>query len=174
MKKKKMIIQKGLPVAESFEALSKIAMERLDGARGFHMVCGPITTGGTGDPGLNLEILNGVIFGFKKEGKRLFDQTPYGRGLRLLADEWYAKGNTGYCMPILETFFKDLFEAGVITEGWFIFGWESSLGSRWEREMLIKQKGEIHDLTLEEVCRYMTIAYPPKKAKQIIHRLSGK
>ena len=78
--------QEGI-TAESFEALARIAMKSVEGKRNLHVVCGPLTTGGTGVKELNFAVFNAAIRGLEMEyGKeQVFDQMPYEYGLRLLA-----------------------------------------------------------------------------------------
>ncbi len=137
--------------APTFEELAQIAAGRLRGVTGLVMVCGPITTGGTGNQIHNFEIMNAVVRGLKRQERKVFDQLPYELGLRKLLFKWEAEGNTGYCSPILDVFYTKVFGTGAISEGWFIPGWESSTGARWEREQLAARSCVIRDLSFQEV-----------------------
>jgi hypothetical protein len=158
--------------AESFEALSEVALAKTNGARGLAMVCGAITTGGTGHQILNLEVFNATINGLVQRGIALFDQVPYEFGLRRLAREWEARGHTGYCMPILTTFYARLFSEKVITEGWFIPGWQSSTGARWEREWFLEHDRAIHDLVHEDVRAFMLAEHPEEHVTRVMSLLA--
>lgn len=138
--------------ADSFGALAEVALERLRAVGPSGVVCGPITTGGTGHQILNLEVFNATINGLQRRGERMFTQIPYEFGLRRLAHAWEeTEGNTGYCMPILDEFYTRLFESGLITRGWFIPGWSSSFGSQYERKKLSSQKAIVSDLSQEDI-----------------------
>jgi hypothetical protein len=148
--------------AESFEALADIAVASLRGERNLVTVCGPISTGGTGNQMHNFEVFNAVIRGLERCGKKLFNQIPYEFGLRKLAYAWEAEGNTGYCMPILTVFYARIFESGAIGESYFIPGWRSSFGARWEREKLARAGCAVHDLTHAEIRLFLRAEYPPE------------
>jgi hypothetical protein len=45
-------------------------------------------------------------------------------------------------MPILETFYHTMFSSGRIRKVYFIHGWESSFGARWEHDLCEKLKIE--------------------------------
>jgi len=164
---------KNYPIADSFEDLADIAIESMKNSYGLHMVCGPISTGGTGNLRLNSEVMDAVILGLQREGKELFVQMPYEEGLHRLADEWREAGNTGYCTPILEVFYDAIFESGYLAEGWFVPGWEKSRGACWERNKFLGMKCEVHDLTLEEVCKYIKAEFSTKKANRLIKKLNA-
>lgn len=158
--------------ADTFEELAEKAIATLDGKMGLCIVCGPITTGGTGNQTYNFQIFNAVIRGLERSGKQLFNQVPYEFGLRKLAHAWEAAGNTGYCLPILTEFYAKLFESGAICEGYFIPGWESSFGARWEREKLTHLCYTIHDLTLAEIQTFLLAEYPEEHVKKIMTLVS--
>ncbi len=148
--------------ADSFEELAHTALTNLRGEKDLSIVCGPITTGGTGNQMYNFEVFNAAVRGLERRGRRLFNQIPYEYGLRKLAHEWEKTGNTGYCMPILTIFYARIFESGAIAEGWFIPGWKSSFGACFEREKLMKEKCVIHDLTRADIQEFLNTEYPSK------------
>lgn len=148
--------------ADTFEALAEIAVKNLNNGRGLSVVCGPITTGGTGNQTYNFDLFGAAVRGLERRGKQLFNQAPYEFGLRRLAHKWKAEDNSGYCMPILTIFYARVFESGAITEGWFIPGWKSSFGARWEREKLAKEGCTIHDFTHADICEFLQAEYPPE------------
>lgn len=154
--------------AESFEALAEIGVENLRKQGECGVVCGPLSTGGTNHQMHNFEIFNAAIRGLKREGQNIFDQTPYEFGLRRLAFKWEEEGNKGYCMPILDVFYRKLFESGHIKRGWFIPGWQSSFGAKYEREKLAAHGAAITDLTHEEIQRYMMWQHGPEHAGMVL------
>lgn len=158
--------------AESFDALAKMAVANLKDMQHLGMVCGPITTGGTGNQIHNFEIFNAAVLGLQGREKKIFNQVPYEFGLRRLAHKWEAEGNTGYCTPILTVFYARVFESGAIDEGWFIPGWRSSFGARWEREKLAEQGCKIHDLTHADIRNFLQAEYPPEHIAVIMNLLA--
>jgi hypothetical protein len=159
--------------ADSFEALAEIAAVKLRGQGPSGVVCGPITTGGTNNQIHNFEIFNATIRGLERVGENIFNQVPYEFGLRRLAHTWESQGNSGYCMPILTVFYARLFETGSITRGWFIPGWRSSFGARWEREKLFAHKATVVDLTREEIRRFMEQEYTSEHVGKVMAMLSA-
>ena len=164
-------LQTGGIQADTFEALAEIAAKNLNG-RGLSMVCGPITTGGTGNQTYNFEVFNATIRGLLRRGKQLFNQVPYEFGLRRLAYKWEAEDNSGYCMPILTVFYARVFESGAVTEGWFIPGWESSFGARWERDKLVSERCTIHDLNHADIREFLQTEYSPTHVELLMGLLS--
>lgn len=158
--------------AETFEALADKAVANLQGMNGLGMVCGPITTGGTGNQIHNFEVFNATVRGLERRGNKLFNQVPYEFGLRRLAYKWEAEGNTGYCMPILSVFYARVFESGAICKGWFIPGWRSSFGARWEREKLATEGCAIHDLSHADIRSFLHAEYPADHAGLIMGLLA--
>ncbi|HVB19766.1 MAG TPA: hypothetical protein VNF51_00545 [Candidatus Paceibacterota bacterium] len=154
--------------AASFEALAEIAVKNLREQGPSGVVCGPISTGGTNNQIHNFEVFNAAIRGLQRAGENIFSQVPYEFGLRRLAYAWEAKGNSGYCMPILTVFYTRLVESGLITKGWFIPGWHSSLGAYFEREKLVRFKLGISDLTREEIGRFMKEEHPLEYAEKVL------
>ena len=161
--------------APSFIELADKAVDSLKARRQqcLSIVCGPITTGGTGNQVHNFEIFNAAIRGLERRGVGIFNQVPYEFGLRRLALEWEARGNTGYCLPILEVFYARLFESGFITQGWFIPGWQSSFGARWEREKLSSRGCIIHDFTWGELKAFLDHDYPARHVEHIMKLLKA-
>ena len=98
-------------------------------------VCGPITTGGRGSLKENLHVFEHVTMRLGEDGYHVFNLLNFQPTIDRLAREW-AVNNQGYCWPILNIFFRQVFDAKKINFGYFIPGWESSVGARWEREAL--------------------------------------
>lgn len=161
--------------AESFSALADIALADLGNQGPSGMVCGPISTGGTGHQVLNLEIFNATIKGLKDEGKKIFTQIPYEFGLRRLTCEWQSKGHSGYPTPILNEFYARLFASGLIIEGCFIPGWNlppgPSIGATWERLKLTTHRAIITDLSREDIERFLLKEHTPEHVAKIMSLL---
>lgn len=105
------------------------------------IVCGPISTGGLGDKMLNIARFEQVVNHFvsKKHGAH-FNQIPFEEPLWRVQD--YRKTQEpdvthplGAGNPLLEEFYRPLFESGFIGAMYFIKGWQSSIGSTWEHEL---------------------------------------
>jgi hypothetical protein len=137
--------------AQSFENLAHIALAELQSlGDNVSIVCGPITTGGRGSIKENVRVFGACISKLSETGV-LFNQVPYEGSIARLREVWEKEGNTGYCMPILETFYAALFASGHITKAYFIPGWESSFGARWEHDKMKEHGVEIIYLTPEWV-----------------------
>jgi hypothetical protein len=141
--------------AQTLFELRLIAIEELNKfTSGAEVVCGPISTGGTGNLETNLKIFDAAIEGRLKQGKAVFSQRPYENALFRLRQEWRdrnAKGSGDYYWAILTEFYRPLFEAGIITHAVFIPGWESSTGAVWEREEFSRLQVRVTELSQEEI-----------------------
>lgn len=135
---------------DSFDELVIIALEELRKFRhGSEIVCGPISTGGRGSVEANFQVFSATIARLKQEGRPIFSQVPYEERI-FFRNRWRAEDPARaneYHMPILEDFYLPLISSGLIKKCWFIPGWESSFGARWEREHLIQYGADICDLT---------------------------
>lgn len=129
--------------ADSFSELAEIGIAHI-GKLGdnVEIVCGPISTGGLGNSEKNFEVFIAAIRAFKALGHNLFDQSPFEYGLGKLRQKWEEEHpeHTGYCMPILTEFYGVLFETGLIRTAWFIPGWESSFGAKWEHNEMLQRE----------------------------------
>jgi hypothetical protein len=121
---------------ESFSSLSDKALEDLKDMGRAAIVCGPITTGGYDSVKDNIKVFETAINLLKSRGLKVFNQVPYEPLLWKLKDRWKKAGNTGYCTPILTDFYLPLYRSGHIYKAYFLPGWESSFGAKWERKEL--------------------------------------
>lgn len=118
-------------LATSYGALGRVALAILYRMPPFvGMVCGPITTGGLGSLELNLLLFNETIETLVRLGVNLFDQVPFEEYIARIADDQGARNNH----QLLREFYLPLLETKRITRLYFIKGWESSEGARWEHE----------------------------------------
>lgn len=102
---------------------------------GLHFVSGPISTGGFGDVAKNRDILRAAIEELSRQGHPIWSQMPFEDKLVWFDAQWRKDGkSTGYCWPILETFYESIFSTGRFQVGHFLHGFESSIGARWEHE----------------------------------------
>ena len=145
-------------IADSFSALSLLALAELrQKGLSFAIVCGPITTGGRDSVEENVRAIRLVIDHLTKYWEeQIFDQLPYEATLWTLKDEWEAQEcHTGYCTPLLKEFYLPVYQSGLIHRAYFLPGWDSSIGARWEREQLTQLKIPIIDLPEETVNRLL-------------------
>lgn len=98
-------------------------------------VCGPITSGGKWDIGLNLNILNNKILELQENGLNVFDQLVFEEATFKLRDEL---SKDKYFMDIFTYFYLPLFSNGYINELYFLPGWDESRGATWENEQAKK------------------------------------
>lgn len=94
------------------------------------MVCGPITTGGTGSQMVNVAILASAIAALRAEGKNVFNQLIFEEAMmRIKETPYYRDG-----LQLLEIFYRPLFEGGRFRKFYFVPRWQSSFGARWEHK----------------------------------------
>lgn len=142
-------------MAKDFSELVAIATEELEKfIEGAHIVCGPISTGGRGNPEDNLKVFSTTIQLLKENGYPIFSQMPYEERIFHFRNQWWEENpdkHGEYFMPILEDFYLPLFRTKMIDIAWFIPGWESSFGARWERQQLLNHGARFMDLSEEWV-----------------------
>lgn len=137
-----------LAVIGSFEEAADLALEIIREMPAPRcQVCGPISTGGLGSIAANSVAFRFAVDLLRARGENPFDQMPFEGLFVRLVKEWQAAGGTGYCLPILEVFYRRVFESGLITKMIFLPGWESSFGARWERHHSWQAGLETFDLT---------------------------
>jgi hypothetical protein len=99
-------------------------------------MCGPISTGGLGDPVKNLALFEKCLLRLKREGFNPFNQIPLQRSIDRLVTEWRRQGGKGYCTPILEVVYKSIFQSGCLRRAFMLPDWNSSIGTSWEHKKL--------------------------------------
>mgnify|MGYP001559097243 CR=1 FL=1 len=95
-------------------------------------VCGPIAeTGGLHSIEANLKVFNNTIIQLQKNGLRIFDQMPFEDKMQ----ELKAKMNReDFLKELDDDFYMPIFESGVVSTFYFIPGWETSNGAKFEHE----------------------------------------
>ena len=95
-------------------------------------VCGPIAeTGGLHSIEANLKVFNNTITQLQKNGLRIFDQMPFEDKMQ----ELKAKMNReDFLKELDDDFYMPIFESGVVSTFYFIPGWETSNGAKFEHE----------------------------------------
>jgi hypothetical protein len=154
--------------ASSFGDLAQMAIATLEGRDDLSMVCGPISTGGTGNLIYNFTVFNIAVRALEDRGYDLFDQIPYEYGLRKLLNKWEIEGNTGYCMPILEEFYAPIFETGKITRGFFLPTWYTSSGTKWEHRKFVRADRARYYFRRSDIERLLRAKLTPEHADTIM------
>jgi hypothetical protein len=109
------------------------------------MVCGPVSTGGVGDIHKNIEILNKTIIKLSSQGNHVFSQIPFEDKLQLLKEK-FGRSHEEKAQILLDDLYLPIYKSGLIKKFYFIHGWESSHGARWERKIAATCQIEIEDL----------------------------
>ena len=137
--------------AETFLDVGLVAMHVLNRMpKDVAQLCGPISTGGLGETKANLELFAKILEKLKKQNVIFFNQLPLEDAIvRIRVNQ----GEKYDPLELLENIYEPLFKTGKITTTYFIHGWETSLGTRWEHEQS-KRRG-------------MTIKYLPENFEEI-------
>lgn len=123
-----------LSKARNFSDCLKIAYDVIDSIDGqVGIVSGPISTGGSGSIEKNLAEFSRYIEILDTRGEKIFNQLVFEDKFQELAE-----GCNEYFMPILEDFFLPIFKSSKISKIWFMPGWQTSTGAKWEFEMAEK------------------------------------
>lgn len=127
--------------AETMEGLADVGifilsrMKKLAVATNREIIqfCGPMTTGGFGDEEKNFRFFTYHIQIAREDGYLVFNQVPFQLSMKRLCTE---TPSDGYHMQILEIFYRKIFTSGHVGRTWFIPRWETSRGTRWERNLM--------------------------------------
>lgn len=98
-------------------------------------ICGPISTGGRGGLEANLHFFKLATHVAVKNGFVVFD-LPFFQDPIIRVTHYGKEENGAYLWEILELFFEPIFRSGALSKAFFLPGWQSSIGARWEREKL--------------------------------------
>lgn len=99
-------------------------------------VCGPITSG-SGSVRENLRKFARAIYFLHAMGHNVFSQLPFERRLYELTKVWQKTHGNIYCQPILDEFYKPIFESRFIVKAFFLPGWQESIGAAWEHRIMM-------------------------------------
>jgi len=140
-----------LSSAQTFDDLTDIALDILKemskSDKPIVQLCGPISTGGAGNVKDNLERFDKAIHIAYKKGMQVFSQTAFEKSIEQLSNKYPM--TDGYCLPILDIFYKKIFSSGYIKIALFLPDWESSKGARWERNLVSGLGLEIREFPIE-------------------------
>jgi len=121
-----------LEKVESVEDLYIIAQNIISKMpKPFVQVCGPVATGGLGSVEKNLDAFNETIKKLQSQGLNVFDQMPFEIPMQKLKKKFSLEQIN---KDIRNKFYLPIFESRLISAFYFISGWESSIGSKWEHE----------------------------------------
>jgi len=125
---------KSLDKADNFVELREIAIEVLNTMpQPIGQVCGPISTGGLGSIKENLKIIDKSIIKLNNQQKNIFNYMPFEipmQKLKLKTNLSREEAN----QKLLDDFYLPIFKSGFIKTFYFLPGWESSHGAKWEHE----------------------------------------
>ncbi|MDB5254151.1 MAG: hypothetical protein JWL80_217 [Parcubacteria group bacterium] len=128
-----------LETAEDFHLLAEVAITILARMREVDeeiiQVCGPISSGGLGDPELNKLRLEAAIRMAGEQGYHVFNQMPFETAIVRIMQK-YPPGQ--YCTEVLEVFYRTIFESGYIRRCFFVPNWHTSFGAKWERRACVR------------------------------------
>ncbi|MDO8590486.1 MAG: DUF4406 domain-containing protein [bacterium] len=124
-----------LKKAETMAELLNIALAILDRMpKPVSLVSGPISTGGRGSTSQNLKVFAEAIEALAKTGETVFNQLPFEDKFSELS----RRSKLSYFMLVLDDFFLPILKSGKIDKIWFMPGWETSTGAKWEYEQAKK------------------------------------
>ncbi|HEY0010918.1 MAG TPA: DUF4406 domain-containing protein [Candidatus Paceibacterota bacterium] len=145
------IEREALKEANSYEEAADIAIAILarmrDLGQPIVQICGPMSTGGLGSLRENMQRFQRAVDIAIAKGITVFNQVAFQEAIIRLSN--YKEGSEEYGMDILERFYQRVFEAGYIDAFMFLPGWESSIGTRWEREVGSKLGIEVKEYPIE-------------------------
>ena len=126
---------KAVEKAGGFPELLLLAYDIIDSIpKPVSMLSGPISSGGSGSLTKNLETFAQTISTLEKQGEHIFNQLPFEDKFIELSKH----SKLTYFTPILEDFFLPILKSGKIKKIWFMSGWETSTGAKWEYEQTQK------------------------------------
>lgn len=132
----KLTLEEQIASADTFEELAEIALSRISKMpKPVGVVCGPITSGGKGSMEANLKEYAAQIQNLISSGKSIFSPVPYEPRMQEIKKTPYYDPSRDHLM---EVFYGTIFGSGMISEFYFIPGWESSYGARWEHNFAEK------------------------------------
>lgn len=133
--------------AEDFALLGQLICEVAEKMpKPLFMISGPMTTGGLGSYSKNILLFQHAIDEASKEGVHVFNQTMLEEHLQRLVRNWRLDNpDSEYCNHVLTDVYETLLASGYIQGVYFIPGWDTSRGARWEREAAERFNIAIHD-----------------------------
>ena len=126
---------------KTFQDLLEIALGILKKMpQPIQQICGPISTGGRGSMKENMFRFKNAIDVLNENGWNVFDQLPFQEGMMIVS---HHLEDGKYDTDILDIFYKGIFESGYVKKAVFLPEWQSSIGAKWEREIVTKLDLEV-------------------------------
>ncbi|MBS3094339.1 nucleotide pyrophosphohydrolase [Candidatus Pacearchaeota archaeon] len=121
--------------ANSYDEILNVAMDILQKMpQPVSQVCGPLTSGGKGSILANADCFRKTILKLGNQSHNIFDQVPFEKAIqKIRANQSHLSQEESNTL-LLEGFYLPIFKSGFIKKLFFISGWESSQGARWEHE----------------------------------------
>lgn len=131
----------------SFEELCEVAFSVLRCIPGGAiMICGPMTTGGLGSLHMNLARFRTVTNLLALRIPNIFTQLPFEDAMqRIKQRDGYYKGPE----HLLDAFYGNIIDSGLLVSLYFLHDWETSDGARWEHERGLRKGLKIKYLRRE-------------------------
>lgn len=107
-------------------------------------VCGPISTGGLGSLEKNLDVFHATIERLVCQDVVVFNQMPFESVILAMRSGYESAQESN--QALLDEFYFPIFSSGLVRNVYFIHGWESSYGAKWEREQALRFDINIIDL----------------------------
>lgn len=124
-----------LEQAQSYREMFELVAPVLERApEGLVQVCGPFSTGGLGSIEKNMQRMGDTVRVLNELGYPLFNQVPLEVPMQKIKEKREEMLGGAYDTDILDHFYLPLFESGAIKKLFFMHGWESSHGSKWEHD----------------------------------------
>lgn len=135
-----------IDTAKTYEELCAIALDVLKNMpQPIVVVCGPLSTGGTGDIKKNLALIEQTIYKLSDRGQQVFNYLPFEKAIPTLKAK-FGENTREKNQLLLDNFYLAIYSSGFIKKMYFLDGWELSHGASWEREIAKKHSIEIEDL----------------------------
>jgi hypothetical protein len=113
-------------IAETF-AIAERVLNRMPDCLG--QVCGPMNNGGRGNLKDNMEVFRDMVHHLHDKGIILFDQLPFEDTFHRLTR---GENPTQTYQQVIDDFYELLYHTGKVRTLYFIPGWKTSNGARWE------------------------------------------
>jgi hypothetical protein len=147
----------GKSLAEMAEiAIATLEIQSVNGLVPCGMISGPISTGGLDATEThsslqrNLRAFEAAIEEMYKRGHNIFSHLPYEDRIVELYTAWHEEhGKDVYFQPVLDEFYKPIFESGFISDLWLLPGWQSSKGAKWEHKYCVRKGIRTHSIEPE-------------------------
>jgi hypothetical protein len=142
-------LKRSIARSKNFDSLADVAERHLrqDLGSQTRIVSGPISTGGLNHVKKNLARLKWTTDTLALR-YTMFDHIPFEDKIVELVREWRMRGGKGYCYDILDIFYSRIFETGYIVRAYFLPDWNSSTGSKWERQICRQLGIAIEDIPI--------------------------